>query len=56
MRFAAVQVPPQQQRTPAAELLRRLVTGQPLTPEKPASRSQDLPIDLDQRVRLVGEW
>jgi hypothetical protein len=59
MRFAAVTVPskPQQQRAPAAELLRRLMAGKPLTrPFLAEPQPQDLPADLDQRVRLVGEW
>jgi hypothetical protein len=59
MRFAAVIVPsqPQPQRAPAAELLRRLVAGEPLTrPPLTESPAPDLPADLDQRVRLVGEW
>ena len=57
MRFAALPTAtPLPQRIPAAELMRRLV-GQPLTQGKPpAQRPQDLPADLDQRVRLVGEW
>ena len=58
MRFAAVVIQPKPaQRAPAAELLRRLVAGEPLLPA-PADRPlpQDLPADLDQRVRLVGEW
>ncbi|HWI78796.1 MAG TPA: hypothetical protein VNS31_06335 [Ramlibacter sp.] len=59
MRFAAVTVPrkPQQQRAPVAELMRRLVAGEPLTrPCLAEPEPQDLPADLDQRVRLVGEW
>lgn len=62
MRFAAVVVPskPRQRApapAPAAELLRRLVAGEPLTrPPLTETQPQDLPADLDQRVRLVGEW
>ncbi|MDB5881363.1 MAG: hypothetical protein JWP43_1241 [Ramlibacter sp.] len=58
MRFAAVIVPRQpQQRTPAAEFLRRLVAGESLMrPAAPEPQLHDLPADLDQRVRLVGEW
>jgi hypothetical protein len=59
MRFAAVIVPPQPapQRAPAAEFLRRLVAGEPLSQAFPANPpSHELPADLDQRVRLVGEW
>jgi hypothetical protein len=57
MRFAAVKrtQPPQPARVPAAELIRRLVVGEPLSQPAPA-KTQDLPPDLDQRVRLVGEW
>jgi hypothetical protein len=59
MRFAAVAIPskPQPQRAPAAELLRRLVAGESLThPPLNEPQASDLPVDLDQRVRLVGEW
>ena len=58
MRFAAVIVPSKPpQRAPAADLLRRLVAGEPLTrPFLAQPEPQDLPADLDQRVRLVGEW
>jgi hypothetical protein len=58
MRFATIVVPTKpQQRAPAAELLRRLVAGESLT-RSPLNepKPQDLPADLDQRVRLVGEW
>lgn len=58
MRFAAIVVPTKpQQRAPTAELLRRLVAGESLTrPPLTERPPQDLPADLDQRVRLVGEW
>jgi hypothetical protein len=58
MRFAAVTVPGQpKQRAPAAEFLRRLVAGESLMrPAPPEPPVHDLPADLDQRVRLVGEW
>ena len=55
MRFAAVIVPKQPPRTAPAELIRRLVAGEPLRTQ-PVPRPQDLPVELDQRVRLVGEW
>jgi hypothetical protein len=57
MRFAAVVQPQPPERAPASELLRRLIAGEPLT-RTPATtpRPEDLPTDLDQRVRLVGEW
>ncbi|MEO7391601.1 MAG: hypothetical protein ABIU58_05470 [Ramlibacter sp.] len=59
MRFAAVpsQQPPQQRKSAAAEFVRRLVTGQAPARLQPApARAEDLPAELDQRVRLVGEW
>ena len=60
MRFAAVVVPPKApQRAPATGLLRRLVAGEPLLRNplaEPRPTPKDLPADLDQRVRLVGEW
>jgi len=56
MRFAAVKCPTPP-RMPAAELIHRLVTGQRLAPPRPEpQRPPDLPADLDQRVRLIGEW
>ena len=56
---AAIQYQPPLRLPAAAELIRRLVSG-----DAPYERSQadqpprieDLPADLDQRVRLVGEW
>jgi len=59
MRFSAAIQPKQPPQTPAAaELIRRLVSG-----EQQVQRTQsapphkdELPADLDQRVRLVGEW
>ena len=57
MRFAAMPRQQQPQRTSAAaDFVRRLVSApEPVKPE-PASARTDLPADLDQRVRLVGEW
>jgi len=60
MRFSAAIQPKQLLRTPAtAELARRLL-GAEEAPQRPAppvvERVRDLPADLDQRVRLVGEW
>ncbi len=61
MRFANVQRTAQQQplaqRGFAVEFMRRLTGSRPA--DKPAAvlaAPQDLPADLDQRVRLVGEW
>jgi hypothetical protein len=58
MRFAAVIVPAKPaQRALAAELLRRLVAGESLRrPFGAEPPPQEPPVDLDQRVRLVGEW
>lgn len=58
MRFAAVVIQPKPpQRAPVAEFLRRLVAGEPLLiPAADPAPPPDLPADLDQRVRLVGEW
>ena len=61
MRFAAItakhEQPQQPARLPAAQLIRRFVTGQPALGEPPAApRPQEVPPDLDQRVRLIGEW
>jgi len=63
MRFANVPVPPPERRAPATDFLRRLigaavVPGAVLQTSSPPQslRPEDLPCDLDQRVRLVGEW
>lgn len=59
MRFSAAIQPLQPLRTPAAaELIRRLVSGEaPQQRPQPAPmRTDELPADLDQRVRLLGEW
>ncbi|MDB5872294.1 MAG: hypothetical protein JWQ07_1736 [Ramlibacter sp.] len=58
MRFSAAIQPQQPLRMPAAaELIRRLVSGEMAQRPQPAPvRVEDLPADLDQRVRLVGEW
>jgi hypothetical protein len=58
MRFSAAIQPKQPLRAPAAaELIRRLVSGEPqLRPQPAPVRTDELPADLDQRVRLVGEW
>ena len=57
MRFPAVQIRQPKRPSPAADFVRRLVAPPPFTPEPnvPADR-QELPVDLDQRVRLIGEW
>ena len=57
MRFAAVvKNQPPALRTPGAELFRRLVGLKPPVEALPPKLRDDLPPDLDQRVRLVGEW
>ncbi|MES2786707.1 MAG: hypothetical protein V4684_14690 [Pseudomonadota bacterium] len=59
MRFAAVKVPKnlrQPPRTTAAEMIRRIVAGEAVVPAQIPARQVELPAELDQRVRLVGEW
>jgi hypothetical protein len=59
MRFSAAIQPHPPLRTPAvAETVRRLVSREPAEHPQPAPtpRADDLPLDLDQRVRLIGEW
>jgi hypothetical protein len=57
MRFAAVTMPKNEpQRSPAAEFVRRLVQGDKFQPTAPEAKPAEPPPDLDQRVRLVGEW
>jgi hypothetical protein len=63
MRFAAVIRIAQQQsvRAPAPDFVRRIMSGElRLTAAAPAtvnpSTETPEPVDLDQRVRLVGEW
>jgi hypothetical protein len=57
MRFATVTMPKSEpQRSPAAEFVRRLVSGDKLPPASTEAKPAELPVDLDQRVRLIGEW
>lgn len=57
MRFAAVTMPKTEpQRSPAAEFVRRLVGAQKPPSPGPEARPAEPPVDLDQRVRLLGEW
>lgn len=61
MRFSAAIQPLQPLRNPAAaELIRRFLSGGPkfqtTQPLTAPIRAEDLPVDLDQRVRLIGEW
>jgi hypothetical protein len=58
MRFAAVTMPKTEpQRSPAAEFARRLVSAaQKQAVASAQSPKPEPPADLDQRVRLAGEW
>jgi len=57
MRFSVAIQPQPPLRTPAvAEVIRRLISNDPAPRSEPTARAEDLPIDLDQRVRLIGEW
>jgi hypothetical protein len=56
MRFASVTTPKNEpQRSPAAEFVRKLLGDKPAQPQ-PAQAQSEPPADLDQRVRLIGEW
>lgn len=58
MRFSAAIQPHPPLRTPAAsDPLRKLAAREP-APRDPALPvlADELPADLDQRVRLIGEW
>ena len=59
MRFASIEVPKEQElkRTSVSEIFRRIVAGEsPARTQSAEVRTEDLPAELDQRVRLVGEW
>jgi hypothetical protein len=57
MRFAAVPLPKVEQRSPAAEFVRKLLGAEkPAAPQPSQAQPGEPPIDLDQRVRLLGEW
>ena len=58
MRFAAVPLPKTEpQRSPAAEFVRKLLGGEKAAAPQTAPNPADpVPADLDQRVRLLGEW
>lgn len=57
MRFAAVPLPKiEPPRSPAADFVRKLLGAQKTAGAPTAPAQADLPADLDQRVRLVGEW
>lgn len=57
MRFAAVTTPKTQPGyLPAVEFVRRLVGGDRLPAAPIETKPPEPAVDLDQRVRLVGEW
>ena len=56
MRFASVPVPKIEPRSPAAEFVRKLLGGDKPHAQQPLPAQPEPPQDLDQRVRLVGEW
>lgn len=58
MRFSAAIQPQPPLRTPAVtDLLRRPAANESVPRAQPVpARADDLPADLDQRVRLIGEW
>lgn len=58
MRFSAAIKSQPPLRTPAVtELARRVVASEPVSRrEQVPPRAEELPVDLDQRVRLIGEW
>jgi hypothetical protein len=56
MRFASVPLPKSSEpRSPAVEFVRKLLGEKPAAPQ-PQQEPTELPADLDQRVRLIGEW
>lgn len=56
MRFAAVIRQKQPAPVPVPQPIRRPVPGEVAARTLPIPRPQELPADLDQRVRLAGEW
>jgi hypothetical protein len=57
VRFPAVQPLQPRRPSPAPDFVRRLVTSLPLQQDRnDQPKRQELPLDPDQRVRLVGEW
>lgn len=57
MRFAAVTMPKTEpRRSPAVEFVRRLVGGDKAPAPPAQAQAAGPPADLDQRVRLLGEW
>ena len=57
MRFASVPLPTAEpQRSPAAEFVRKLLGGDKAPASQAPNQTDPVPADLDQRVRLLGEW
>ena len=56
MRFATVPTPKSEPRSPAADFVRKLLGADKPVPQQTAPAASEPPVDLDQRVRLVGEW
>jgi|GEM_PF-4926574 hypothetical protein len=58
MRFAAVPPDQSEPRPSAADFVRRLIGGDTQTADAQpdAKKTNEVPLDLDQRVRLIGEW
>lgn len=61
MRFASPPVPDRDAGSPFTAFIGKLLGGHEPPPrlpqaQQPAAALPDLPMDLDQRVRLVGEW
>ena len=57
MRFAAVPIPKSEPRLTPAEFVRRLLAGERTSAAHSQQPVSTDPVpDLDQRVRLVGEW
>jgi hypothetical protein len=57
MRFASMPTPKNEpQRSPAAEFVRKLLGEKPVQPAPAQTQPEQPPADLDQRVRLLGEW
>jgi hypothetical protein len=57
MRFANVPLPKVEQRSPAAEFVRKLLGAEKSgAPQPSQAQPAEPPIDLDQRVRLLGKW
>lgn len=56
MRFPAIQPPQPLRRAPAAEPPPTPAAEAPVAERTPAPRAEELPLALDERLRLIGEW